>query len=307
MQVLFQKSAQAEIKKIEQKLINLDCQISELTTKAFNYEMIVNKNKESIKVLVYFGKKGVKTVLQGNKESLLYKQINKLLFGEELFIENNSIEMQNFDEYIGTDESGKGDYFGPLVTAAVYTNKQISFELEQIGVKDSKLISDNEIKKIETDVKKIIKSKFEIILINPEKYNLLFEQFKNLNKILAWAHTKAIQNLIESVNCNNVISDKFGSERLIKSELAKKNIDINIFQTTKGERFTGVAAASILARAKVIDWFKNKSKEIGLEIPKGAGEQVNLVAQKILQKTDKEYLSKMIKFHFKNSQNIFMK
>lgn len=307
MQVLFQKSAQAEIKKIEQKLINLDCQISELTTKAFNYEMIVNKNKESIKVLVYFGKKGVKTVLQGNKESLLYKQINKLLFGEELFIENNSIEMQNFDEYIGTDESGKGDYFGPLVTAAVYTNKQISFELEQIGVKDSKLISDNEIKKIETDVKKIIKSKFEIILINPEKYNLLFEQFKNLNKILAWAHTKAIQNLIESVNCNNVISDKFGSERLIKSELAKKNIDINIFQTTKGERFTGVAAASILARAKVIDWFKNKSKEIGLEIPKGAGEQVNLIAQKILQKTDKEYLSKMIKFHFKNSQKIFIK
>lgn len=307
MQVLFQKSAQAEIKKIEQKLINLDCQISELTTKAFNYEMIVNKNKESIKVLVYFGKKGVKTVLQGNKESLLYKQINKLLFGEELFIENNSIEMQNFDEYIGTDESGKGDYFGPLVTAAVYTNKQISFELEQIGVKDSKLISDNEIKKIETDVKKIIKSKFKIILINPEKYNLLFEQFKNLNKILAWAHTKAIQNLIESVNCNNVISDKFGSERLIKSELAKKNIDINIFQTTKGERFTGVAAASILARAKVIDWFKNKSKEIGLEIPKGAGEQVNLIAQKILQKTDKEYLSKMIKFHFKNSQKIFIK
>lgn len=307
MQVLFQKSAQAEIKKIEQKLTNIDCQISELTTKAFNYEITVNKNKESIKVLVYFGKKGVKTVLQGNKESLLYKQINKLLYGEELFIENNSIEMQNFDEYIGTDESGKGDYFGPLVTAAVYTNKQISFELEQIGVKDSKLISDNEIKKIETDVKKIIKSKFEIILINPEKYNLLFEQFKNLNKILAWAHTKAIQNLIASVNCNNVICDKFGNEYLIRSELSKKNIDINIFQTTKGERFTGVAAASILARAKVIDWFKNKSKEIGLEIPKGAGEQVNLVAQKILQKTDKEYLSKMIKFHFKNSQNIFMK
>ncbi len=154
---------------------------------------------------------------------------------------------------------------------------------------------------------KLKKNKFDLIVINPEKYNLLFEKFNNLNKILAWAHTKAIQNLIESVNCNNVISDKFGNEHLIKSELSKKDIELNIFQITKGERFIGVAAASILARAKVIDWFKNKSKEIGVEIPKGAGGQVNLIAQKILKKTDKEYLSKMIKFHFKNSKNIFMK
>lgn len=148
MQVLFQKDALAEIKKIEQKLTNIGCQISELTTKAFNYEMIVIKNKENIKILVYFGKKGVKTILQGNRESALYKQISKLLFGSELFIENNNADEIDFDEYIGTDESGKGDYFGPLVTAAVYTNKQISIELGKIGVKDSKLISDNEIKKM---------------------------------------------------------------------------------------------------------------------------------------------------------------
>ncbi len=307
MQHLFQKGAQAEIKKIEQKLTNLGLQVSEVTTKNFNYEIIVNNNKENVKVLVYFGKKGVKIVLQGNKESEIYKQVFNQLFGEELFEENNNSDEINFDEYIGTDESGKGDYFGPLVTAAVYTNKQINYELEQVGVKDSKLIPDNEIKKIEVDLKKIVKDKYDIITINPEKYNSLFEQFKNLNKILAWAHTKAIQNLIDNVNCKNVISDKFGNEFLIKSELSKKNIDINIYQTTKGERFTGVAAASVLARAKVIDWFKTKSKEIGFEIPKGAGEQVNLIAQKVLQKTNKEYLSKMIKFHFKNSHNIFMK
>jgi len=307
MQHLFQKGAQAEIKKIKQKLTNLGLQVSELTTKNFNYEIIVNNNKENVKVLVYFGKKGVKTVLQGNKEAEIYKQVFNQLFGEGLFEENNNSDEINFDEYIGTDESGKGDYFGPLVTAAVYTNKQISYELEQIGVKDSKLIPDNEIKKIEVDLKKIVKDKYDIITINPEKYNSLFEQFKNLNKILAWAHTKAIQNLIDNVSCKNVISDKFGNEFFIKSELSKKNIDINIYQTTKGERFIGVAAASVLARAKVIDWFKTKSKEIGFEIPKGAGEQVNLIAQKILQKTNKEYLSKMIKFHFKNSHNIFMK
>lgn len=307
MQYLFQKNAQTEISKIVQKLTNIDFKISELTLKTFNYEFIVNNNKESIKVLVYFGKKGVKTVLQGNKDSDLYKQVHKLLFNEELFMESDDPYEITFDEYIGTDESGKGDYFGPLITAAVYTNKQTSSELEKTGVKDSKLISDTEIKKIEAEVKKIVRNKFDIITINPEKYNSLFEQFKNLNKILAWSHTKAIENLIGIVNCKNVISDKFGNESLIKSELSKKNIYINLYQTTKGERFTGVAAASILARAKVIDWFKNISNEIGLEIPKGAGEQVNLIARKVLEKTDKEYLSKIIKFHFKNSQNIFMK
>ncbi|HQJ45967.1 MAG TPA: hypothetical protein PK195_04940, partial [Ignavibacteriaceae bacterium] len=179
MQHLFQKGAQAEIKKIEQKLTNLGFQVSELTTKNFNYEIIVNNNKENVKVLVYFGKKGVKTVLQGNKESEIYKLVFNQLFGEELFEENNNSDEINFDEYIGTDESGKGDYFGPLVTAAVYTNKQINYELEQVGVKDSKLIPDNEIKKIEVDLKKIVKDKYDIITINPEKYNSLFEQFKN--------------------------------------------------------------------------------------------------------------------------------
>ena len=91
---------------------------------------------------------------------------------------------------------------------------------------------------------------------------------------MAWAHSKAIENLSLNSKCKNVISDKFGNEKLIADELRKKNIEINLYQTTKGERFTAVAAASILARAKVVDWFKIKSKEVGFEIPKGGGQSV---------------------------------
>ena len=94
---------------------------------------------------------------------------------------------------------------------------------------------------------------------------------------------------------------------MIKDELKKKKLEVNIYQTTKGERYTAVAVASILARAKVIDWFYHKSREFGYEIPKGGGEAVNIVAKRILQQADKDNLLKMIKFHFKNSQSIIKK
>lgn len=301
-----QNNASKELEKDIQLLLSNNLNVSTPLLKDYHFEVTVRNDKEKVKYLVYFGKKGIKKVIQGNSESALNKKLNLILFETDLFA-NIGTQETEFDEYIGTDESGKGDYFGPLVTASVYTNKNISAELIKTGVKDSKLLSDNDIKKIEPVIKKIVSGKFDVVIINPEKYNLLYEKFQNLNKLLAWAHGKAIENLVVNVNCNNVISDKFGNELLINSELSKKNIEVSIFQTTKGERFTGVAAASILARAKVIDWFDQKSREFGYEIPKGAGEQVNFIADKILQKTNKEYLLKMIKFHFKNSQNIFTK
>jgi ribonuclease HIII len=124
---------------------------------------------------------------------------------------------------------------------------------------------------------------------------------------MGWAHSKTIENLLQKINCPNVISDKFGNEKLIINELKKKNIALNLYQTPKGERFTAVAAASILARAKVVDWFNLKSKEVGFQIPKGGGASVNIIANRVLNQYDANYLMKMIKFHFKNSQSIFKK
>jgi len=306
MQDSFQKKAFAEIENISKKLIKSDCIVSKPIKKLYNYEVIVNNKSEQLKLLVYFGKKGVKTVVQGNTETRLFREVSKLIYGQDLF-EHKLIDDLEFTEYIGTDESGKGDYFGPLVIAAVYIDEKTKNELEKIGVKDSKLISDNNIKILESSIKSIVKGNFSIVQINPEKYNQIYESFSNLNKIMGWAHSQAIQNLAAKVDCKNVISDKFGNEKLIKDELKNKNIKLNLYQTTKGERFTAVAAASILARAKVIDWFNVKSTEIGFAIPKGGGDLVNQIADKILQIKSKEYLSKMIKFHFKNSQIIFKK
>jgi ribonuclease HIII len=306
MQDSFQKKALLEIEKISKILNKEGFSVTNADKKLYNYEIIVNSKSEQIKVLVYFGKKGVKTIIQGNAESKIYKTINNLLFGKSLF-EDQKVDELVFTDYIGTDESGKGDYFGPLVIAAVYVDNQTKIELEKIGVKDSKLFSDNNIKILESSIKKIIGDNFAIIQINPEKYNQLYESFNNLNKIMGWAHAKAIETLILKTKSENVISDKFGNEKLIKDELKKKNVNVNLYQTAKGERFTAVAAASILARAKVVDWFYFKSKEIEYDIPKGGGQEVNVAAKHILHQNDKDYLLKLIKFHFKNSQSIFKK
>ena len=304
MQDSFQTLALKETKILIEKLINSGFTVSDPTKKLYNYEISVNSKSEQAKVLVYFGKKGIKKIIQANPESRISKELDTIIF-DPTFFDDEKQDAIKFDQYIGTDESGKGDYFGPLVIGAVYIDKKTSLELEKIGVKDSKLISDNIIKILEPKIKKIVDGNFEIIQINPEKYNQLYESFKNLNKIMAWAHSKSIENLVLKSKCVNVISDKFGNEKLITNELKKKNIEINHFQTAKGERFTAVAAASILARAKVIDWFYFKSKELGFEIPKGGGANVTAVAKRVINQFDDKYLMKMIKFHFKNSQSIF--
>jgi len=306
MQYPFQQKALKQIEFLTQKLIKTGFSVSKPDKKIYNYEIIVNSNKEQAKLLVYFGKKGIKNVVQANPESKLSKELNTIVFGETLFESEQKNEVK-FIEYIGTDESGKGDYFGPLVVAAVYVDEKTTLELEDAGVKDSKLITDYNIKIIESKIKRIIGNKFEIVQINPEKYNKLYESFNNLNKIMGWAHSKAIENLIEKINCSNVISDKFGNEKLIKDELKKKSISLNLYQTPKAERYTAVAAASILARAKVVDWFNTKSREVGFQIPKGGGASVNISAKRVLNQCDDNYLMKMIKFHFKNSQSIFKK
>ncbi len=300
----FQKIALTEIEKMSILLKNEGFSLSTLSKKLYNYEIVVRSGKDEVKILVYFGKKGIKKVLQGSEQSNLLKKLKKIVFGSDLFDQEDKPDI-DFETYIGTDESGKGDYFGPLVVASVFVEKKSIMELEKIGVKDSKLLTDPMILNLEKKIRDIVDNNYDVVIINPEKYNHLYNSFGNLNKLLGWAHSKAIENLALKVNCKNVIADKFGNEKIIKDELAKKKLLLNLYQTPKAERYIGVAAASILARAKVIQWFKLKEKELGINLQKGASDKVENIAQKILRDKNENYLRNLIKFHFKNSKNIF--
>jgi ribonuclease HIII len=269
-----------------------------------NYAYIseVCENKDSVILLVYFGKKGTKTVLQGNKESVLYKKINDLIFGEKLF--NESQLEFNDKEYIGTDESGKGDFFGPLVVAGVYVDSAICSQLAKLGVRDSKALSDNQILKMAMEIKESVKQRASIIAITPKKYNQLHKKMGSVNRILGWAHARVLENILNSFDVKYAISDKFGNEKLILDALQEKGRNLNLYQTTKAERFIGVAAASVLAREVVLRWFEYESRRLGMQIPKGASEEVEKAAKIILEKSGEELFNSLVKIHFKTSKKI---
>lgn len=209
---------------------------------------------------------------------------------------------------IGTDESGKGDYFGPLVSAAVYVDEQTAKLLAFEGVRDSKKLSDKKNEDLAERIVKICNDRYSIIEISPEKYNDLYDQFirekKNLNTLLAWGHAKAIEELLAKVECNNAIADQFADERFILSKLQEKGKKLNLIQMHKAEENIAVAAASILARARFLQKLSKLSSEYNLELPKGASISVIKTAKSIVATYGKNALRKIAKLHFKTTKEV---
>lgn len=205
-------------------------------------------------------------------------------------------------ERIGIDESGKGDYFGPLVVAAVFVDATTQGELALMQVRDSKKISDGRILEMAPDIKMICPH--SVIAIGPKKYNELYGKIRNLNRLLAWGHAKALENLLERVSCGRAISDQFGDERLILSALQQKGRTIILEQRTKAESDLAVAAASILARAEFLLRLKRLSDEVGTTLPKGASPAVELAARMVIKKHGRERLDSVAKLHFKTTQAV---
>lgn len=298
--------ALSRTKNLKSEIENYQLKTSAISKRQFNHEFTITSGKDSLKLQVYFGKKGIKTVLQGNDNSQLYEKINGLVFGENLFKPAKE-EINEPENYIGTDESGKGDFFGPLTVAAFYSNNEIKQELISLGVKDSKLLNDSQINFIAGKIKKIKNVFYEVVVVTPSKYNELYTKFGNLNLLLNWAHSKAIEVLLEKVETNTIITDKFSKRELNISVKHNHNSPaadkINFIQTEKGERFIGVAAASILARNAMNLWFE-KQKINGIILPKGASLEVEQKAQKIKNDFGEKKLSELAKLHFKTLQKI---
>jgi ribonuclease HIII len=205
-------------------------------------------------------------------------------------------------ERIGIDESGKGDYFGPLVIAAVFVDATTQGELRLMQVRDSKKISDGRILEMAPDIKTICPH--SVIAIGPPKYNELYAKIRNLNRLLAWGHAKALETLLERVTCERAISDQFGNERLILNVLQEKGRKIVLEQRTKAESDLAVAAASILARAEFLLRLKRLSSEVGTTLPKGASPAVELAAKMIIKKHGQDRLGSVAKLHFKTTKAV---
>ena len=264
----------------------------------------VYQNKKGVLKIDYSQLKGganvrkIQTLIEGEKISSDFKDSNKKDVDQELGF-----------PIIGTDESGKGDYFGPLVSAGVYVDEQTAKDLFACGVKDSKNLSDNANLRLAQEIAKICKGRFVIIEISPERYNLLYEQFKkekkNLNTLLAWGHAKAIEEILSKVDCEVAIADQFADERFILGKLQEKGKKLRLIQMHKAEQNIAVAAASILARSRFLKKLSKLSKEYKIDLPKGASQTVVKNAKKFVDVHGKESLRKVAKLHFKTTNEVF--
>lgn len=205
--------------------------------------------------------------------------------------------------HIGIDESGKGDFFGPLVIAGAYLDEADAKKLQEAGVCDSKKLTDKKILELEAEIKNI--AVFDVITINPKKYNELYSSFRNLNRLLAWGHSSVLENLLKKTDAKVAISDKFASsENVILSALKEKGKTIKLIQQTKAEADTAVAAASVLARAEFVKRISFISSQYEINLPKGASDTVLNQAKKFSERYGREELKNVAKIHFKTYESV---
>ena len=212
--------------------------------------------------------------------------------------------------WIGSDESGKGDYFGPLVACAVYADDRILGLLEALGVQDSKRLTDAQNRRLAGEVRVVCDPGYAEVLLSPERYNALYEQFrregKNLNTLLAWGHARAIETVLERVPCDNVIVDQFADARYISSRLQGRAATghLNIVQMPRAEANLAVAAASVLARDRFLGWMEQAGRRLGTPLPKGASSQVEAVARALVAARGADALGQLAKLHFKTTERV---
>jgi ribonuclease HIII len=218
--------------------------------------------------------------------------------------EVNQPEM--FSPHFGVDESGKGDFFGPLVIAGCYVDRGIARRFMEAGIQDSKRISsDQRIRDFADLIRKTQGAVHSVVTIGPETYNRLYVKFKNLNRLLAWGHARVIENLLEArPDCPRALSDQFANPSLIKRALLEKGRGIELEQRTKAESDLAVAAASILAREAFINWLHTNGRKFQKELPRGVSALVKDTARSLVAAHGPEVLGQVAKMHFKTAAEV---
>lgn len=201
----------------------------------------------------------------------------------------------------GIDESGKGDFFGPLVIAGVCVNAVTGAGLRELGVCDSKLIgSSARIRTLAEQIRRQVDGAWSVVTLMPETYNRLYAGFGNLNRLLAWGHARAIENLLEKVpECPRMLSDKFAHESLIRRALLTRGRGVVLEQRVRAESDVAVAAASILARDGFLNGMARLAAEFAMELPRGAGPRVRTAGAAVLAGFGREAFRRCAKLHFK--------
>ena len=261
--------------------------------------------KGKLNVTVY--QKGPKVLVQGKDTGDFIRfTLEPEVTGEARLGYEEILEPERFEPHFGIDESGKGDFFGPLVIAGVYTDATIARRLIDAGVMDSKRVtSAARIRQLATAIRTTPACTTVVVSIGPERYNEMHTSFGNLNRLLAWGHARVIQQLAATrPDCPRALSDQFARPEVLQRALHAKGLSLNLEQRTKAEADTAVAAASILARERFIDWMDQTSIACGIKLPLGASDPVVQAGRELVARHGRDALAKAAKLHFRTTRAV---
>jgi ribonuclease HIII len=208
----------------------------------------------------------------------------------------------------GVDESGKGDFFGPMCIAGVYVNGDIVKQWKDSGIRDSKHIgSDRKIAELAEVIRNTPGCVCSVVPVGNEAYNRLYAKMKSVNTLLAWGHARVIENLMLQQHRMNprpvrAISDQFASSKeVVAKSLMSLGREIELVQRHKAEEDLAVAAASILARNEFVTRLAALEKQFGMKLPKGASAAVDAAAKEFIARHGVENMPKVAKMHFRTA------
>src|SRR5437016_8964998 len=265
--------------------------------------LFAQKNKLSVAVY----EKGPKVLVQGRDvEEFVQFELEPKVLGEAKLGYEEVHLPEMFEPHFGVDESGKGDFFGPLVIAGVYVDRGIARKLLDAGVQDSKRIgSDARIRALAQIIRKTANGLIETVLTGPERYSELYQQCGNLTRLRGWGHARVIENLLaKKPDCPRALSDQFADAHVVEQSLLRHGRKIDIEQRTKAESDIAVAAASILAREAFIRLLERQGKELGLRLERGVSANVKEAAKKLVEMNGPQVLRGLAKVHFRTAHEI---
>lgn len=206
---------------------------------------------------------------------------------------------------IGLDESGKGDYFGPLVACGVLVTQKEADDLLESGVKDSKALGDGPVRDLADEIRERLgRDRVRVVEVPPVKYNLLRREM-DLNEMLGWAHARALEDLTETdVDVGFALADRFGDESYIASRLGEGGRDLRLEQIERAEREISVAAASVVARDRFLAAMERLGEVYGGTFPKGASQPVETFARELVNDYGPGALAATAKVHFRTTAKV---
>jgi ribonuclease HIII len=258
--------------------------------------------KDKLTVAIY--QKGPKVLVQGRgTEDFVTFFLEPEILGEARLGYEEVHNPEAFAPHFGIDESGKGDFFGPLVIAGAYVDAELARAFRDAGVADSKRItSDKRIRDLAAAIRKT-RAPHVVVTIAPPRYNELITTMGNVNRLLAWGHARAIEDLCaQRPDCPRALSDKFADVRVLERALMKHGRRLQLDQRTKAESDYAVAAASILARERFIDWME--TADAPRILPRGASDTVKKAAAEIVDAHGESRLARLAKMHFKTAAEV---